>query len=100
MVIVCIVSILFALFKVLNPSRKIDAYLAIGDYLSVSGNLKGENINSFSSLLGDYLLQKEEIAVSNYSYAKSSIDSATLLEMIFLTVPSAVTILTTSIPLF
>ncbi len=81
-VIVCILSILFALFKVLNPSRKVDTYLAIGDYLSVSGNLKGESINSFSSLLGDYLLEKEEIGVSNYSYAKSSIDSATLLEMI------------------
>ena len=81
-VVVCVISILFTLFKVLSTTKKIDTYLAIGDYLSVSGNLKGETINSFSSLLGDYLLEKEEIEVSNYSYAKSSVDSATLLEMI------------------
>lgn len=81
-VVLCVISILFAVFKVLSPSKRVNAYLAIGDYLSVSGSLKGENIISFSSLLGDYLISEKEVDVSNYSYAKSSVDSATLLEMI------------------
>jgi len=81
-VVLSIVAILFALVKVLTPSRKMNTYLAIGDYLSVSGNLKGEEINSFSSILGDYLVNNNLVQVSNYNYTYSSIDSASLLEMI------------------
>lgn len=77
-----IVSILFALVKVLMPTKKMNTYLALGDYLSVSGELKGEKINSFSSMLGEYLLDGGLVEVTNYSYSKSAIDSATLLEMI------------------
>jgi lysophospholipase L1-like esterase len=64
------------------PSKKINTYLALGDYLSVSGNLKGENIASFSSILGDYLIENNIVEISNYSYTKSNMDSSTLLEMI------------------
>ena len=81
-VVFCVISILFALIKVLSPAKKMNTYLAIGDYLSVSGNLKGEEINSFSNILGDYLINNDFVDVSNYNYAKSSIDSAMLLEMI------------------
>jgi lysophospholipase L1-like esterase len=81
-VVVSVIAILFALIKVLAPSKKVNTYLAIGDYLSVSGNLKGEKINSFSSMLGDYLLDGNFVEVSNYNYTYSDIDSGTLLEMI------------------
>ena len=81
-VVISIIAILFALIKVLTPSKKASTYLAIGDYLSVSGNLKGENINSFSNMLGDFLISSKEVKISNYNYAKSTLDSATLLEMI------------------
>lgn len=81
-VVLCVLMILFALVKVLLPSKKNDTYLAIGDYLSVSGNLKGETINSFSSILGDYLINSKYVEVSNDNYAQSNMDSATLLEMI------------------
>ena len=47
-VVFSIIAILFALVKVLKPSSNINTYLAIGDYLSVSGKLEGEKINSFS----------------------------------------------------
>ena len=77
-----IVAILFALIKVLTPSKKINTYLAIGDYLSVSGNLRGESINSFSNMLGEYLIDDGLVEVSNYNYAYSTMDSSTLLEMI------------------
>ncbi len=81
-VVLCVVAILFAIVKVLMPSKKINTYLAIGDYLSVSGNLKGENINSFSSLLGNYLLEDDFVEVVNYNYSFSTLDSSLLLEMI------------------
>lgn len=81
-VVLCVVAILFAIVKVLMPSKKIDTYLAIGDYLSVSGSLKGENVNSFSSLLGDYLLKDNIVDVVNYNYSLSTMDSSLLLEMI------------------
>lgn len=81
-VIFCVIAILIALVKVLTPTKKMNAYLAIGDYLSVSGDLKGEMINSFSSMLGDYLIEGGLVEVSSYDYTRSSIDSATLLEMI------------------
>lgn len=81
-VTLCIIAILFALVKVLTPSKKVNTYLAIGDYLSVNGTLKGETLTSFSSMLGDYLLESKLIEASNYNYARSNIDSSTLLEMI------------------
>lgn len=81
-IVISVIAILFALIKVLSPSKKANTYLAIGDYLSVSGNLNGENINSFSNMLGDYLIRSKEVEVSNYNYVKSTLDSGTLLEMI------------------
>ena len=81
-VVFCVIAILFALFKVLTPNKKLNTYLAIGDYLSVSGNLKGEKITSFTSLLGDYLESNKLVENVNYSYSSSSIDSSMLLEMI------------------
>lgn len=81
-VVFCVVAILFALMKVLTPSKKVNTYLAIGDYLSVSGDLKGEEIISFTSLLGDYLINNNLIGEVNTSYTSSSIDSSMLLEMI------------------
>lgn len=81
-VVIGIVAILFALVKVLLPSKKLNTYLAIGDYLSVSGELKGSEISSFSSILGDYLINSNLVNESNYNYAKSNIDSDALLEMI------------------
>lgn len=81
-VVICVILILFALIKVLMPGKKANTYLALGDYLSVSGVLKGEEINSFSSMLGDYLISGNLVKVSNDSYASSSVDSASLLEMI------------------
>lgn len=77
-----IVAMLFALVKVLTPTKKVDTYLAIGDYLSVSGKLKGKEITSFTSLLGDYLVSNNLISEVNTSYTSSSVDSSLLLEMI------------------
>ena len=81
-VVFSVIAILFALVKVLTPSRKINTYLAIGDYLSVSGKLKGEEITSFTSLLGDYFVSNNLISEVNTSYTSSNIDSSLLLEMI------------------
>ena len=81
-VVFSIIAILIALVKVLTPTKKVNAYLAIGDYLSVSGELKGTIINSFSSMLGDYLVDGGLVEVSSYDYTRSSTDSAALLEMI------------------
>lgn len=81
-VVACVIAILFALFKVLNPSKKLNSYLVLGDYLSVSGNLKGEEIDSFSSMLGDYLISEDLVETVNSDYSDSSLDSSSLLEMI------------------
>lgn len=81
-VVTCVIVILFTFIKVLSPSRKMNTYLAMGDYLSVSGQLKGEEISSFSSILGDYLEEGDLVSTSNYNYLNSSIDSEMLLEMI------------------
>lgn len=81
-VVSSIIAILFALVRVLMPSKKVNSYLAIGDYLSVSGKLKGEEISSFSSILGDYLIKNNLVEESNYNYTQSNINSETLLEMI------------------
>ena len=81
-VIFCVLAILFALVKVLKPDNKFNTYLAIGDYLSVSGNLRGEKITSFSSLLGDYFVENKLVDEVNTSYTSSSINSTLLLEMI------------------
>lgn len=81
-VILCVIAILFALVKVLTPSKKLNTYLVLGDYLSVSGNLKGETVTSFSSLLGDYFISDNLVEVVNSNYSYSSLDSASLLEMI------------------
>ena len=77
-----VLAILFALVKVLTPSKKVNTYLAIGDYLSVSGELSGKEINSFSSMLGDYLIAGNFVETSNYNYSRSNVDSSMLLEMI------------------
>lgn len=81
-VIGCIVAILFALFKVLSPNKKLNTYLAIGDYLSVSGSLKGNEIISFSSLLGDYFTSNNMVRNVDTSYTSSNVTSSLLLEMI------------------
>lgn len=81
-IVFCVIAILFALVKVLMPSKKMNTYLAIGDYLSVSGKLNGEEITSFTSLLGDYFVSNNLINEVNTSYTSSSIDSSLLLEMI------------------
>lgn len=81
-VVFCIIAILFALLKVVFFNKKLDTYLVMGDYLSVSGELNGKSIVSFSSLLGKYLLDNKEVEKVNSTYAFSSVDSYTLLEMI------------------
>lgn len=81
-VVLGIIAILFALFKVLVPDKKLNTYLAIGDYLSVSGNLRGEEIVSFSSLLGDYFIENKYVSDFNDKYVSASVDSYMLLEMI------------------
>ena len=81
-VVFCVISILFALVKVLIPTKKINTYLALGDYLSVSGILKGEEVHSFSTMLGEYLVNGDLVEVINDNYTYSNIDSASLLEMI------------------
>lgn len=81
-VVFSIIAILFALVKVFAPTKKMNTYLAIGDYLSVSGEFRGEKINSFSSMLGKHLIDGGLVEVVNYNYTKSAIDSAALLEMI------------------
>ena len=45
-VVFSIIAILFALVKVFAPTKKMNTYLAIGDYLSVSGEFRGEKINN------------------------------------------------------
>lgn len=81
-VVFSILAILFSLFKILNVNKKLDTYLAIGDYLSVSGKLKGEEIVSFSDLLGDYFVSNHLVENVNTDYASSRVDSSLLLEMI------------------
>lgn len=81
-VVLCVIAILFGLYKVLFINKKLDTYLALGDYLSVSGNLKGEEIISFSTLLGDYLTKDNLVSNVNNNYVSSSYDSDMLLEMI------------------
>ena len=81
-VVFSVIAILFALVKVLSPSRKVNTYLAIGDYLSVSGNLGGSEILSFSTMLGDYLVSNDLVESSNYNYTRASVNSSELLEMI------------------
>ncbi len=81
-VIFSIVAILLALVKVFDSNKKLNTYLAIGDYLSVSGNLRGERITSFSDMLGEYFVSNEIVGNVNTNYTASSIDSFALLEMI------------------
>ena len=81
-VLLCIIAILFAIVKVFKNSSKMNTYLAMGDYLSVSGDLNGVKIDSFSSLLGDHLLKNNSVDVVNYNYSLSTMDSSLLLEMI------------------
>jgi len=81
-VVLCVIAILFALVKILTSNKKLDTYLAIGDYLSVSGDLRGEQIVSFTSLLGDYFVSKEMVSNINSNYTSSSVTSSLLLEMI------------------
>lgn len=81
-VVVCVIAILFALFKVLSPNKKLDTYLILGDYLSVSGKLENENIKSFSSLLGDYFVNDKLVNSVDDNYVSSSVDSELLLAMI------------------
>lgn len=81
-VVFSVVAIIAAIVKLVNDNKKCNTYLVLGDYLSVSGSLKGERINSFSSILGDYLVEKELVNSVNNSYTSSSIDSELLLEMI------------------
>ena len=77
-----IVSILFALVKVIGPSKNIKRYLVMGDYLSVNRKVDGKEIASFTSLLGEYFVDNNLIDEINSSYAFSGVDSSKLLEMI------------------
>lgn len=81
-VVLCVIAILFALVRVLSVNKKLDTYLVLGDYLSVSGNLKGDNIKSFSSLLGDYLVNDKMVSNVDDNYVFAGMDSELLLEMI------------------
>lgn len=82
LLLLCVVAILFALYKVLFVKEKRDTYLALGDYLSVSGKIDDEEIKSFSSLLGDYFIDSELIKNVNSNYVSPLYDSEMLLEMI------------------
>ena len=57
-------------------------YLAMGDYVSNKQVLGDEQVNSFSSLLGDYLVENKLVNEVNSSYLKNNMNSKTLLEMI------------------
>lgn len=81
-VVFSIIAMIFALIKLVEDNKKCNTYLALGDYLSVSGSLKGEKIDSFATILGDYLTKNEMVKSVNNSYTSSSIDSELLLEMI------------------
>lgn len=81
-VVFSIIAILFALMKLLKVNKKLDTYVALGDYLSVSGSVKGEDVTSFTSLLGEYFVSNNLVSKVNDSYTKSSITSEMLLEMI------------------
>lgn len=76
-----VVALVISLVKVCGRD-KLDTYLAIGDYLSVSGSLKEEKITSFVSLLGEYFLEEREVKEINDNYTSSKIDSTLLLKMI------------------
>lgn len=80
--LLCVIAILFALYKVLFVNEKRDTYLALGDYLSVSGKINDEEIKSFSSLLGDYFIDSDLVKNVNVNYASPLYDSEMLLEMI------------------
>jgi len=81
-VVFSIVAILFALVRLLTVNKKLDTYVALGDYLSVSGNVKGEEVTSFTGLLGEYFISNNLVSKVNDSYVRSSITSEMLLEMI------------------
>lgn len=81
-IIACVVLILVALLKIFTPKKKLDTYLAIGDYMSVSGKFKGEDVVSFTSLLGEYFIEQKMVSNVNANYTSSGIDSSLLLEMI------------------
>ncbi len=81
-VVFSVIAILVALMRIFTFNKKLDTYLALGDYLSVSGDLKGEQITSFSSLLGEYFIGEEKVNNFNDDYTMSNVDSSMLLEMI------------------
>ena len=74
-VVLCVIAILFGLYKVLFINTKLDTYLALGDYLRVSGNLKGEEIISFSTLLGDYLTKDNLVSNVNKVFEESGLSA-------------------------
>ena len=81
-VVFSVVAMIVAIVKLVSDNKKCNTYLALGDYLSVSGSLKGERIDSFSTMLGDYLVKSDLVSSVNNSYTSSSINSELLLEMI------------------
>lgn len=77
-----ILALTFSLIRICSKEEALDTYLVIGDYLSVSGYLNEEKIESFSSLLGEYFIDNDIVSKVNSNYAFSSVDSSLLLKMI------------------
>lgn len=57
-------------------------YLALGDYMSNKQVLNDKEIESFSSFLGEYLMEAKEVNEVNHGYLKNNMTSKKLLEMI------------------
>ena len=57
-VVFCVIAILFAFMRIASINKKLSTYLALGDYLSVSGEIKGKKVTSFTRLLQNYFLEE------------------------------------------
>ena len=77
--------VVFTLILGIGLLRKKDDYcyyLAMGDYISHSQVIDGNNIHSFSEMLGEYLLENNKVKEVNGGYLKNNMTSKSLLEMI------------------
>ena len=83
-VISCCVVIVSLIIGVIYLFKKEDYsyYLIMGDYVSNSQVLGEKEVTSFSSLLGDFLLENKKVNEVNNGYLKNNMTSKSLLEMI------------------
>ena len=69
---------LYSVVKVMMPINSMNTYLAMGDFLSCDN----DEIRSFSTLVGNYLRDKNYVENTNNNYTMRGIDSSSLLKMI------------------